>query len=116
MLWTAPSFRAVSKNRSDCCLSVAFGFFCCFGLTPAFAIRSLCYEASYRCLSERGECALHRRRQAHAVAIAEIEFAKIAVQMLLAAMLIDALHAALEDRKVAFDGVGVDGRVAATSA
>ena len=30
------------------------------------------------------------------------------MQMALAAMLIDALHAALEDRKVAFNGVGVD--------
>ena len=30
------------------------------------------------------------------------------MQMVLAAMLIDALHAALEDRKVAFNGVGMD--------
>jgi hypothetical protein len=30
------------------------------------------------------------------------------VKVLLAAMLIDALHAALEDRIVAFDSVGVD--------
>src|SRR5690348_8791435 len=37
--------------------------------------------------------------------IAEVEFSKVAVQMLLAAMLIDALHAALEDRKEAFDRV-----------
>ena len=45
--------------------------------------------------------------QPDAVAIAEIELRQIAVQMLLAAMLVDALHAALEDRVVAFDGVGV---------
>jgi hypothetical protein len=43
-----------------------------------------------------------------AVAIAEIVFRKISVQMLFAAMLIDALHAALEDRVVPLDRVGVD--------
>src|SRR5579863_9689983 len=41
------------------------------------------------------------------VAIAEIELGQIAVQVLFLAMLIDALHAALEDRIVAFGGVGV---------
>src|ERR1700737_4762201 len=43
-----------------------------------------------------------------ALAIPEMEFRKVAVQMLLAAMLINALHAALEDRIVALDGVGGD--------
>jgi hypothetical protein len=43
-----------------------------------------------------------------AIAIAEIEFGKIAVQMLFAAMLVDALHAAFEDRIVAFNCVGMD--------
>ncbi len=43
----------------------------------------------------------------NAVAIAEIEFAQIAVQMALAAMLVNALHAALEDRVIALKGVGV---------
>ena len=46
--------------------------------------------------------------KAIAVVISEIEFCKVTVQMLLSAMLIDALHAALEDREIAFDGVGVD--------
>ena len=32
--------------------------------------------------------------------VAEIEFRKVAVQVLLAAMLVDALHAALEDREI----------------
>ena len=40
--------------------------------------------------------------------IPEIELRKIAVQMPLGAMLIDALHAAFEDGEIAFDGVGVD--------
>jgi hypothetical protein len=34
----------------------------------------------------------------NAVAVAEIKLRQIAVQMLLSAMLVDALHAALEDR------------------
>ena len=44
----------------------------------------------------------------NAIAIAKIEFGKVAVQMAFAAMLVDAFHTALEDRKVAFNGVGVD--------
>ena len=43
-----------------------------------------------------------------AVAVTEIELGEIAVQVLLAAPLIDALHPALEDAEIAFDGVGVD--------
>ena len=39
---------------------------------------------------------------------AEIELGKIAVQMLLAAMLVHTFHPALEDRIEAFDGIGVD--------
>src|SRR6266508_2411643 len=42
-----------------------------------------------------------------AVAIAEIELGEIAVQVFLAAMLVHAFHAALEDRVEPFDGVGV---------
>ena len=38
----------------------------------------------------------------NAVIVPEIKFREIAVQMLLAAMLVHALHAALEDREVAF--------------
>jgi len=38
----------------------------------------------------------------NAVIVAEIELGKVAVQMLLGTVLIDATHAALEDREVAF--------------
>jgi len=44
--------------------------------------------------------------QLGAVRIAKIEFRKIAVEMLLAAMLVRSDHAALEDREHALDGVG----------
>ena len=44
----------------------------------------------------------------NAVVIAEIKFRKIAMQMLFLAMLVHAVHAALEDREHVFDGVGVD--------
>src|SRR5271165_5369553 len=43
-----------------------------------------------------------------AVAIAKVELSKVAVQVLLLAVLIHALHAALKNRIVAFDSVGVD--------
>src|SRR2546422_25263 len=43
-----------------------------------------------------------------AVAITEIEFCQIPMQVSLGAMLIDTLHAALEDRIIALDGVGGD--------
>lgn len=42
------------------------------------------------------------------VVVAEVELSKVAVQVLLAAVLIDALHAALEDREVALDGARVN--------
>jgi hypothetical protein len=38
----------------------------------------------------------------YALIVAKIKFGKVAMQVLLAAMLIDALHAALEDREKAF--------------
>src|SRR5579883_54 len=46
--------------------------------------------------------------QPNAIAIAEVELRKVAVQVLFLAMLIDTLHAALKNRVVALNGVGVD--------
>src|SRR3546814_7994323 len=43
-----------------------------------------------------------------AVGVTEIKLRQIAVQMLLAAMLVDAAHPTFEDREKAFNGVGVD--------
>jgi len=43
-----------------------------------------------------------------AVIVAEVKFREVAVQVLLAAVLIDAAHAALEDREEALDRIGVD--------
>jgi hypothetical protein len=40
--------------------------------------------------------------------VAEVKFLQLAVKVLLAAMLIDALHAAFENAEVAFNGVGVN--------
>lgn len=42
-----------------------------------------------------------------AVIVAEVKFREIAVQMLLAAVLIDAAHPALEDREEALDRIGL---------
>ena len=44
--------------------------------------------------------------KANAVRIAEIKLVQISVQVFFLAMLIDALHAAFEDRIIALDGVG----------
>jgi hypothetical protein len=46
------------------------------------------------------------------MAVAEIELSKVAVEVLLAAVLIDADHALFEDAEVTFNGVGMDRRVA----
>lgn len=46
-----------------------------------------------------------------AIVVAEIELGHVTVKMVVRAVLIDAFHAALEDREKTFDGVGVDGRV-----
>ena len=43
-----------------------------------------------------------------AVAVAESELSAVTVQVGLVAMLVNALHAALEDAEIAFDGVGVN--------
>jgi hypothetical protein len=40
--------------------------------------------------------------------VTEIKFRQITVQMLLAAMLVHTTHATLEDREVAFNGIGVN--------
>jgi hypothetical protein len=46
------------------------------------------------------------------VVVAELELRDIPMQMLLGAMLIDALHAALEDREAAFNRVGMNAATA----
>ena len=64
--------------------------------------------------------AFHKLLHAHSVGeakggaaiVAEIEFGKVTVQVGFAAMLIDADHAALENREHVLDGVGVDQGIA----
>src|SRR5207248_11749774 len=55
---------------------------------------------------------LFRSSEPDTIGIAEIELRQVAVQVLLGAMLINALHAALEDRIEAFDGIGMNGALA----
>jgi hypothetical protein len=45
----------------------------------------------------------------NAIVIPEIEFGQVAVQVFFLAVLVDAFHAALENREVAFGGIGVNG-------
>ncbi len=42
------------------------------------------------------------------MAVTKVKFGQITVQMLLAAMLVDALHAALENAEIAFNGISVN--------
>ena len=111
-LSSTPSFRAVSTNRSNCLLSVIFGSAFAFrrlfpyglSVTSCSISEPLADDTFYRAFG-----ALHIiYAKPDAIAIAEIKLRKIAVQMLLAAMLVDAFHAALEDRIVAFNGIGAD--------
>src|SRR4051812_28679136 len=44
----------------------------------------------------------------HAVVVAELELREVAVKVLLTAVLVDTLHAALEDAERSFNRVGVD--------
>jgi hypothetical protein len=87
---------------------------------PALAFRLLPYGLSVTSRSigqPLADCTLNRAggtlnviyAEPNAVGIAEIELAQISVQMFFTAMLVDALHAALEDRIVALNGVGGDG-------
>ena len=86
---------------------------------PVLAFRLLPYGLSVTSRSigqSLANCALNRTGGAlhviyalpDAIAIPEIELAQVAVQVLLGAMLVDALHAALEDRIVALNSVGGD--------
>lgn len=58
---------------------------------------------------QRSNRALHiAETQSDPVIVSEVELREITVEVLLGAMLIDALYAPLEDREVAFDRVRVD--------
>src|SRR5579884_2239950 len=66
-------------------------------------------EATSYDTREKAVCAiLVIATQCDPVAVSELELRQIAVKVLLGAMLINALHAALEDAEIAFNGVGVD--------
>ena len=43
------------------------------------------------------------------IVVAELELGNVPMQVLLGAMLIDTLHAPLEDREISLDGIGMDG-------
>ena len=107
----APTRVAVSRNRSNCGFSPAAG-----GLRAGISL-SIGHLPTSRSVSkaltndtlQRAVCAfdiIHAKTDASV--IPEVKLGHVAVKMVLAAVLIGALHAALEDTKIALAGVGVD--------
>ena len=69
----------------------------------AFVRPSIHQALALRALNDLGNALRILDAKRGTIRVAKIELSQIAVQVLLAAMLINALHAALEDRVVALD-------------
>ncbi len=69
-----------------------------------FISKPLAFDAEQRAIGARYIV----DAQLDPVGVAEVEFGQITMKVALGTMLVHADHAALEDRVVAFDGVGVD--------
>ena len=99
--------RAFPLKRSDCALSSDLRFGLAMGAHLPIS-RSIgkppANDTAKGLLCPLGIA--HAKRDP--LIIPEIILSEIAVKVLLSAMLVDALHAALEDAEIAFDGVGVD--------
>src|SRR6185437_15965590 len=79
-----------------------------FGPCVRISVREpLADHALQRPRGQRG--VIYAKRDA--VAVAEVELSGVAVKMLLRAVLVDTLHAALEDAVEALDGLGMHGAV-----
>src|SRR6185312_10563823 len=72
--------------------------------TSRFISQTLAYDAA----KDRVGALSIVHAKGYALIVAEVKFREVAVKVLFGAMLIGAAHAALENRKVAFDGVGVN--------
>lgn len=78
-----------------------------FGLPISISVREPLPANAFYDLGEAGHV-IHA--ELATVRVAEIEFDAVAVQVLARGVLVDAFHAALEDRVIAFNRVGVDPR------
>jgi hypothetical protein len=76
-----------------------------FALRSRFISLSLAFDAVQREFGAVGIVYAY----CDAVRVPEVELSQAAVKVLLAAMLLDAYHAALEDAVIALDGIGADG-------
>lgn len=101
---SATSSRAFLMNRLDCSLSSCFGLAMHAHLPSS---RSIGQSPANNTTKGAFRAIFVFNNEYRSVAVPEIILRQISVQMFFAAMLIDALHAALEDRDEAFDGVGV---------
>jgi hypothetical protein len=85
--------------------SIVHGFLLgLFSLTSRFVGQPLAFDALQGAVAARDVANAKR----NAVVVTKIKLGQIAVKMLLAAVLVDTDHAALEDVVVAFNGVGGD--------
>jgi hypothetical protein len=104
------SERFFGTSRIAPCLSFA-AYFLVFRLFP-YSLSDMSRSIGEALPDDALDCDLSTLNviytEPDAIAVAKIELGKIPVQVLFAAMLVDALHAALEDRIVALDGVGVN--------
>ena len=96
--------RANSSNRRRCSSGLRSGVFF-FGISFGHLFVSEPFALS---ATQGADSALFVvYAQSDSVIIPEVELCQVAVQVLLRAMLVDAVHAALEDAEDVLDGVGV---------
>ena len=93
-------------NRSNCSSGFSEGRFF-LGIAHFLVRRSIGQALTNDAAHHLGSALFVVDATGNAIVIPEIELRKVAVQVLLITVLVDALHATLKDRKIAFQGVGV---------
>jgi hypothetical protein len=108
--WDGISPRKLRRSATDLCVAIRHEKSTKLsGSGDADLTKSLILQPLARESSQRAFCTLAiLNTERRTIIVPEIEFSEIAMQMPLAAMLVDALHAAFEDAVVALDRVRMD--------
>src|ERR1700730_18449196 len=118
-LSSTPDSRAIFTNRLNCSCGVSSGSLR-FGIRRRFPLgrrgsplgphplvsRSIGETPADDSLYRLFSASFIVNASCDPIIVPEIEFRKVAVQMALIAMLIDAFHAAFEDTEIAFESIG----------